>query len=223
MAQIQERFVQGELRPGDRLPSERELAEQFGVSRTAVREAVKALQEKRLVEVRPGKGTYVVDVADSRTDLVRETIGLMVGPLTGDGRTDLIQVRAILEPEIAALAAEKALEDELMTMQRAIDDMDANLDNVERFVDADLEFHLALAKATQNSLIPILIEPVVDLLREQRKRMSLIRGAKLRGQQHHRRILKAVRERDPEAARQAMTDHLEQVVRDSNAAAELLD
>lgn len=211
--------MQGELQSGDKLPSERELAEQFGVSRTAVREAVKALREKGLVEIRPGKGTYIANVADSTTGVVRDSLGLMVGARFDGGLADLLQVRAILEPEIAAIAAEKAGEEDYQALQEAVDIMDTALDNAEIFIEADLEFHLALARATQNSLIPILIDPVVGLLREQRARIFQVRGGAARGQYHHRRILEAVRQRDPAAARQAMAVHLEQVVMDSNAAA----
>lgn len=213
--------MQGRLKSGDKLPSEPELAERFGVSRTVVREAVKALREKGLLEIMPGKGTYIADIADSMTGVVRDSLGLMVGAQFDGGLADLLQVRSILEPEIAAIAAEIAGEEDYQVLQRAVDIMDTALANSTEFIEADLEFHLALAKATQNSLIPILIDPVVDLLREQRARMCRVRGGAARGQYHHKRILEAVKQRDPDAARQAMADHLEQVVIDSNAAATL--
>ena len=219
VAQIPERFVQGKLQAGDKLPSERELADQFGVSRTAVREAVKALREKGLVEIRPGKGTFIADLADGTTGVVRDSIGLMVGARLEDGLDDLIQIRAMLEPEIAAIAAREAEDHDFQALQEAVDIMDTALDNADVFIEADLEFHLALARATQNSLIPILIDPVVGLLREQRARIFQVRGGAARGQYHHRRILEAVRRRDPAAARQAMADHLGQVVTDSSAVA----
>ncbi len=223
VAQIQERFMRGELKSGDRLPSERELAEQFGVSRTAVREAVKALREKGLVEILPGKGTFIANIADSTAGVVRDSLDLMVGSRFDGGLADLLQVRAILEPEIAAIAAAMADEGDFQALQEAVDTMDIAQDNPEAYIDADLRFHLALARATQNSLIPILIDPVVDLLREQRIRISHFRNRAVRGQHYHKRILKAVRQRDPNAARQAMADHLEQVEEDSGFAAPLKD
>lgn len=216
--QIEQRVVAGELRPGDKLPSERELAEQFGVSRTAVREAVKALREKGLVEVQLGRGTYITD---STSQAVRHSLGFMVKIGQGDGLIDLVQVRAIFEPEIAAIAASMAADADLQALQKAVDAMDAALNDAERFVEADLEFHLALAGATRNSLIPLLINPIVDLLREQRKRIFLVEGGPQRGQYHHKRILAAVQQRDPAAAREAMRAHLEQVRADSDATMQL--
>lgn len=209
--------MQGDLRVGDRLPSERELSELFGVSRTAVRDAVNALREKGLVEVRPGKGTFIADVADRSSDVVRDSLGLMVGARLDQGLADLIQVRAILEPEIAALAAACASQEDLETLQSALDIMESGLDDADVFIEADLDFHLALAKATRNPLIPILIDPIIDLLRDQRRRMSMVAGGSERGQFHHRHIFAAVLRRDPIAARKAMTAHMKQVAQDSSA------
>jgi GntR family transcriptional repressor for pyruvate dehydrogenase complex len=95
--------------------------------------------------------------------------------------------------------------------------MDTALDNVDAFVEADLDFHLALAEATQNPIIPILVDSMIDLLREQRKRIGLTEGGLRRGQSHHKKILDAIVRHDPQAARQAMQDHLEQVRKDSEA------
>jgi len=209
--------MQGDLRVGDQLPSERELSELFGVSRTAVRDAVNALREKGLVEVRPGKGTFIANVADRSSNAVRDSLGLMVGTRLGQGLADLIQVRSILEPEIAAIAAACANEEDLETLQSALDIMESGLDNADVFIEADLEFHLALAKATQNPLIPILIDPIIDLLRDQRRRMSMVEGGSERGQFHHRQIFAAMLRRDPVAARKAMTAHMKQVAQDSSA------
>ena len=89
----------GELRPGDKLPPERELAEQFGVSRTAVREAVKALHEKGLIEVQPGKGTFISNLTDSTSEVMRDSLDLIVNVGLANGLDELVQVRALLEPE----------------------------------------------------------------------------------------------------------------------------
>ncbi|MDX1524137.1 MAG: FadR/GntR family transcriptional regulator [Anaerolineae bacterium] len=219
--QIQNRIIEGRLRPGDKLPSERELAEQFDVSRTAVREAVKALHQKGLVEVRAGKGTFITDVVNSTSEVVRDSLNLIVGIGLGNGMIDLVQVREILEPEIAAIAAEKVSNQHLQMMQQAVETMDAAMEDAEVFVEADLKFHVTLAQATQNPLIPILLDPIMDLLREQRKRIFLVEGGPQRGQDHHKRILEVVKQRDPTAARQAMIAHLEQVKKDSGLAMDL--
>jgi GntR family transcriptional repressor for pyruvate dehydrogenase complex len=145
----------------------------------------------------------------------------MVKTGEGDHKADLVQVRAILEPEIAAIAASMATEDDIADLQNAVDAMDATLDSADDYIEADLEFHLALANATQNRLIPTLIDPIVDLLREQRKRIFLVEGGAQRGQFHHKRILEAIRNHDASAARQAMLAHLDQV-RDDSAAGQAL-
>ena len=210
--QIEHRFVSGELKVGDKLPSERELAEQFGVSRIAVREAVKALREKGLVEIRAGRGTFITNGTEG---VVRHSIGLLMKFEAVGASPNLVEVREIMEPEIAALAATRITEEQVITMTRAVGVMDMALDNVEVFVEADLDFHLALAQATQNPIIPILMNSIIDMLREQRKRIALVGGGLVRGQYHHKKILDAVMRHDPKTARSAMQQHLGQVRKDS--------
>lgn len=210
--QIELRFISGELKVGDKLPSERELAEQFAVSRIAVREAVKALREKGLVEIRPGKGTFITNGTQG---VVRHSIGLLMKFGSAGASPNLVEVREIMEPEIAALAATRITDEQIDTMTKAVGLMDKALDDVNVFVEADLGFHLALAEATQNPIIPILMDSIIDLLREQRKRIALVSGGLSRGQFHHKKILDAIIRHDPKSARQAMQKHLEQVRKDS--------
>jgi GntR family transcriptional repressor for pyruvate dehydrogenase complex len=214
--QIEQRIVAGDLKVGDQLPPEKELAEQFGVSRTAVREAIKALREKRLVEIRPGKGTFILNGAP---ETMRHSLGLIMKFGAPNGSSHLVEVREILEPEIAALAATRITEEGILAMQQAVVTMDTALENVDVFVEADLDFHLALAEATQNPLIPILMDPIIDMLREQRKRTGLVSGGLMRGQFHHKQILEAVIQRNPVASRTAMQLHLQQVREDSQTSA----
>lgn len=210
--QIEERIVSGELKIGDQLPAERDLAIRFGVSRTAVREAVKALHQKGLVEIIPGRGTFISDLT---SDAVRHSLGFITKIGAGEGHKNLTEIREILEPGIAALAATRATDEHLSAMRHAVVTMDAALKDADTFIEADLDFHLALAQATQNSLIPTLIDPIVDLLRENRKRIFDTPGAPERGQLYHKRILDAVERHDPDAAREAMRAHLQQVRQDS--------
>jgi GntR family transcriptional repressor for pyruvate dehydrogenase complex len=214
VSQIEERIEAGDLKVGDRLPSERELAEQFAVSRTAVREAVKALRQKGLVEIRPGRGTFITN---GTSDSVRSSLDMLIKMGVAKGSGHLVEVREILEPEIAALAATRISDEYVQAMQDAVNIMDTALDNVDLFVEADLDFHLALAEGTQNPLIPLLVDSIIDLLRTQRKRIGLTKGGLRRGQVHHKKILDAVMRRDAKAARRAMQDHLQQVRDDSKA------
>jgi len=214
--QIEESIVRGDLKPGDQLPAERELAQRFGVSRTAVREAVKALREKGLVEAYSGRGTFITD---GTTQAVRQSLDLMVKIGQAEGSAHLAEVRAILEPEIAALAATRVQESELTTMREAVAVMDRAGQDPDAYIEADLDFHLALAEGAANPLILSLLDSIVGLLREQRLRIFRVPGGPQRGQLHHRQILAAVERHDPEEARAAMRAHLEQVREDSEASA----
>src|ERR1700730_2031928 len=208
--QIEKRILDGELRSGDRLPTERKLAEQFHVSRTAVREAMKILAQKGLVDMRPGRGTIVIDGAN---EAMQDSIGLVMKLKLGEvgGSDNLVEVREILETEIAALAAARATEKEIDGMREAVKIMDESLNNANQYIAADNRFHEALARATQNTLIFILINSIVNLLSEQRKQIFQVEGGPQRGQVHHKHILESVTRRESEAARSAMRSHLRQV------------
>jgi GntR family transcriptional repressor for pyruvate dehydrogenase complex len=210
--QIEDTILKGNLKPGDQLPAERDLAEQFGVSRTAVREAVKALREKGLVEAYTGRGTFVTN---GTLHAIRQSLDLMVKIGQADGATQLVEVREILEPEIAALAAERAEEQHLAALREAVAIMDASLEDAEAFIEADLDFHLALAEAAGNPIILSLIDSIVGLLREQRLGTFETPGGPQRGQYYHRRILAAIETRNAEQARSEMRAHLQQVRDDS--------
>src|SRR5271165_1483518 len=116
--QIEQQILRGELKSGDRLPTERELAEQFHASRTAVREAMKTLAQKGLLEMRPGRGTTVIN---GTSQALRDSLGLMLRVARHDSARDLVEVREILEPEIAALAAARATPDNIVDLYRAVE------------------------------------------------------------------------------------------------------
>lgn len=210
--QIEDSICKGTLKPGDQLPAEPELAQQFNVSRTAVREAIKVLREKGLVEPYSGKGTFVTN---GTSQSIRQSLDLMIKIGQPEGSARLVEVREILEPEIAALAATRADAQHLSAMRDAIAVMDGALDQADAFIEADNDFHLALAEAAANPLILSLIDSIVGLLREQRMEIFRSNRGGARGQFHHKRILAAIERRDPEAAREAMRAHLQQVRQDS--------
>lgn len=212
--QIEDSILKGTLKSGDQLPSERELALKFGVSRTAVREAVKALHEKGLVEAYSGRGTFITN---GTSEAVRQSINLMMRIDQADGSENLAEVRQILEPEIAALAATRIQAPQLALMREAYSVMNSALKDADAYIEADLDFHLALAEAAENPLILSLLDSIVGLLREQRIKIFFEKGGPERGQYHHARILAAIEKRDAEAARAAMRNHLRQVREDSRA------
>jgi len=213
--QIEDSILKGDLKEGEQLPPERDLALQFGVSRTAVREAVKTLREKGLVEAYPGRGTFITN---GTSHSFKHTLDRMMRGGPSEGPANLTEVREILEPEIAALAAQRADEEMVSAMREAVAVMDKSRSDAEAFIEGDLDFHLALAEAAANPLILSLIDSIVGLLREQRLRTYFVQGGPERGQYHHKRILEAIEHRDPQGAREAMRAHLRQVREDSREA-----
>jgi GntR family transcriptional repressor for pyruvate dehydrogenase complex len=213
--QIEQSIIDGLLKTGDQLPPERELAERFGVSRTAVREAIKALREKGLAEAYPGRGTFITEPSTQR---VRDSVERIAKLGQADTFRHLADVRQILEPEIAARAAAHSSDKDLATMREAVAAMDAALNDADAYIEADLDFHLALAEATDNPVFLTLIDSIVGLLREQRRRVFLAGGPE-RGQLHHKRVLAAIERHDADAAREAMSSHMKQVRDDSETGA----
>lgn len=212
--QIDASILSGNLKPGDQLPSERELAQQFGASRTAVREAVKALHERGRLETFAGRGTFVTDATSHG---IRESLDRItkVG-----GTAHLSFLLVMLEPEIAALAATLSGDQHIAAMREAIGVMEQSFDDPEACIDADLDFHLTLAEAVGNPVILALIDSIVDVLREKRMRLFRVRGGAERARLHHSRILEAIEQRNPTKAREAMRGHLRQV-RDEGAGIEI--
>jgi GntR family transcriptional repressor for pyruvate dehydrogenase complex len=213
--QIEDSILSGALKTGEQLPAERELAQQFGVSRTAVREAVKSLREKGLVEAYSGRGTFITN---GTSQSIRQSLDRMIKIGQPEGSLQLAELRAILEPGIAALAATRIEESHLAVMREAYAVMGRNRDDPEAYIEADLDFHLSMAEAAANPLILALIDSIVGVLREQRIRIFNVAGGPDRGQFHHKRILEAVEQRDPAKAWEAMRAHLEQVREDSQVA-----
>jgi GntR family transcriptional regulator, transcriptional repressor for pyruvate dehydrogenase complex len=205
---ILESIASNRLKPGDYLPTERELGEQFGVSRTVIREAVRALGAKGMLEVRGGSGVRIVAV-DEKT--VRESMRHFVkGSEMDYGKVD--EVRRVLEVAAAGLAAERATPEDIEKINETIEQMERSSEDLEATVQSDLAFHRALATSTHNELFLMLHDSMGEMLLEVRRR-NLARGAERRRLvvEMHRRIRDAVANHDPEAARRAMIDHLGEV------------
>lgn len=209
--QIEKRIVDGDLKAGDKLPSERELAIQFGVSRTSVREAMKALSLRGLIEVTPGRGTFITD---QTSQALRQSMNLMFQLGKMDANRYLLELREILEPEIAAMAATRATKENLDAMREAVEAMDRSLDDVGTYVEADLDFHLSLAESAHNPIILSLLDSLISELREQRFRSANVEGALHRGQPNHKAVLAAIEQGDTETARRTMIKHMKQARED---------
>jgi len=203
--EIEALIVQNKLQPGDRLLAERELARQFGVSRTVIREAVRALTAKGLLEVHPGSGTIVrsptaQNVSQSMTLYLRGS-----QPRQGFGK--VLEVRSLLEVEIAGLAAERRTADDIAHMTATLERMNQVISR-ESFVSWDMEFHLLLANATHNELFTLLLDSVAEAMRQLRELAYDITGAPTRAYKYHSAILEQVKAGDRKGARQAMREHL---------------
>jgi DNA-binding FadR family transcriptional regulator len=207
-AKIAEDITSGSLGSGDSLPSERELVAQFGVSRTVIREATSRLSAKGLIHVVHGKGA---SVASSDNWKVID-VGLL--DALEHSLVELLEVRRILEMEVVALAAERATDDDIQSMADAIERYDDALEDIERRVQADMDFHAAIVKACGNSLFPVILEPISELLRSSRQATLGAPMGRRKTQVAHRRILDAIKSRNQVLARQAMHQHLDEVQED---------
>jgi GntR family transcriptional repressor for pyruvate dehydrogenase complex len=204
--QIQDLVTSEQLVPGDKLPAQRELAEAFGVSRTAVREALKLLQERGLVEVRTGRGTYVTS-----PDLATVTSSISLASQMHHVKLgDLLEARRCMEGFIAGLAAERATPADIARLEALVEAMDALSRGSDEFVEADREFHAAMAAATQNPLLVILSKPLVDLIQRVRRVGIGVSGSPERAQVYHKRILVSIKSRDVTRARELALEHLDQ-------------
>jgi GntR family transcriptional repressor for pyruvate dehydrogenase complex len=201
-------IVSRRLNVGDRLPSERELGEQFGVSRTVVREAVRALVAKGLIEVRSGSGLRVAAVDAS---MVSESMGLFL--LGGEFEFEQVhEVRKMLEVHIAGVAADRATEADVKGLDDACSRMEVALGQVDEAAQLDVEFHRLIAHATQNHLYLVLLDSIGNAQLEIR-RSNIGAGHGMETVRQHRAILAGIAAGDPERASAAMSKHLDTVER----------
>jgi len=204
--QVQKLIISESLRPGDKLPSERELAERMSVSRTVVREAIRVLGVRGLVKVKAGCGTYVQQPTPKDTAAPIEL--LLKLRQCPDFFSNLYEIRHMIEIEIAGLAAERATDEDYVALEAAVEGMAAHAKGPEQFVQYDLAFRSALAAATHNDLFSVLLSATQDLWLKGGLLAYQVPGAAEGGLAHYRDILKRVKERDPEKARQAMRDQI---------------
>jgi GntR family transcriptional repressor for pyruvate dehydrogenase complex len=202
--QIRTLVAEGRLKSGDRLPPERELAERFNVSRASVREALRALESMRLIQIRVGEGTFVREIA---VDSLVEPLALAI--LTRREATgELFEARRLLEPPIAALAAIRATAEERREMERIVAHQGSEVERGHTGLAEDAAFHAAIAASAHNHAITRIVHALVDLLKKSREQSLRTPGRAQRSHEDHKAILAAIRERNPEAAREAMLAHV---------------
>lgn len=207
VGQIQEFIRDGVLKPGDRLPSERDLAERLEVSRSSLREAMRALELQGLLVSRPGSGTFV------STESLDTLVSIISSSLTdsGDFLNDIFEVRHLLEPQIAALAAERATQEDLQSMEEALEQQERQIAGGETGVEGDTAFHFSMAQATQNWALVKVISTIADILRASRDQSLQTPGRPQRSLASHIYILDMIRQKDAEESRSAMEYHISEV------------
>jgi GntR family transcriptional regulator, transcriptional repressor for pyruvate dehydrogenase complex len=204
--QIERAIITRVYEPGTKIPSEHELCRQFGVSRTSVREALKSLNAHGLIEIIKGKGMFVLDVnSDSVSDPLEKYLKLK---LDRNYVLDLVHARQIIEPGIAYYAALNRTGEDIRQLQKDIEELDLCCGGVVDFARLDMTFHLHLAKASQNSVIPLILDPIHRLIPEVSSVYAAVEDAREIAQEWHMKILKAVIEKNAEKARKSMIEHL---------------
>lgn len=194
------------LEPGSKLPSERELGDQFGVSRTVIREAVRHLAAKGILEVRSGAGATVAPMDSSS---VSDALSLFLDRAGGlPDPSKVHEVRETIELQTVRLAAQRMTEEHLAEIRRTHEWLDQAADDPEAASLADVAFHRAIAQATDNELFVVLVDSIADVMINIRRATVWQPGRVKVGIEHHQRILDALERRDVEAAAQAMEDHL---------------
>ena len=201
---LRDLILQGELSAGDRLPPERVLACELGVSRSTLREAIRALVVMNVLVSRHGDGTYVSSL---EPDLLAEPFELMVS-LSDESLFHLFEVRRVLETACAGLAAERISDEELVQFDRILEHSEAARDDPEELLDRDVELHTAIVRATRNPLLIRIMSGVGALALAGRRRTMSLPGVADRSLADHARIVSALRRRSPETARAAMEAHL---------------
>jgi GntR family transcriptional regulator, transcriptional repressor for pyruvate dehydrogenase complex len=202
---IKAMILGGELRPGDRLPKESELAEHLGLSRNSLREAVRALSLIQVLDVRQGDGTYVTSLEPG---VLLEAIGFVVDFHRDDTVLQFLEVRRILEPAAAALAAQRMSEEDIAKLRMIMGGLGPD-PSVEALVTNDLEFHRLIAAGTGNTVLCSLIDGISGPTTRARIWRGLTQeGAVDRTHEQHQAILEAIAARRPDVAQSWATAHV---------------
>ena len=205
--QLKEAILQNVYSPGERLPSEMDLVEIFGVSRTAIREAIRMLAGQGFVEICGRNGVYV-----SRLDYhdIVNPFGLLLKRKFGESsHLYLKQIRRMIEPEMAKLAALKRSDEDVTILENALAEMKKRKNDPQSMIDYDIEFHKQLAYASGNPILPIIMEPIFRLLPEFISENFKLSHAPDISLKQHEEILTCIKNKDGEATFRAMAEHME--------------
>src|SRR6187200_2165379 len=210
---VRELIIRGKFRPGQRLPPERELVRDIGVSRTSVRDGLETLAAKGLLLIRHGSGTFV---ADCPLVLDSEPLSLLAA-LHGFTRKQMFEARRTLEVSIARMAAERATAEQLAAISDAVSAMFATCDDPQAFLVQDIRFHAAVGSASGNPILASVVEMISAMFYEQRRKTADRRRDLRPVADAHWHIYQAIRDREPGRAANLMSEHLIQAERDQQA------
>ncbi len=207
--QVRDLISSGRLGPGDRLPSERELAQTFRVGRSTVREAIRSMESLGLIEVRPGEGTF----------LAGPSVKYGHDPLTANlfkawsTQLKLFEIRAVLEPGLAGLAARRATSEQVSRMKETLKEQETKLRRGEGYVKEDTAFHLLIVEATGNEILFRIVDNLMGLLEETRHTSLQGGGRPGRSLKQHWAVLQALEDRNPGMAERRMREHIRSIER----------
>jgi GntR family transcriptional repressor for pyruvate dehydrogenase complex len=198
-------LMRGDWTEGEQIPPERELCQRLGVGRASLREALKALEIMGMIETRLGEGTFVC----GRSEFFSRPL---LWAITGSAKNDaheLVEARELIESETAKLAAERATPEDLQTIRKHLEEMEAAIDDPQTFLEADLNFHLAIANAAHNQILANALSLIRNLMRQWIGQALPKEGVAVTALQHHNKIFSAIAKHNATAARNAMHSHLE--------------
>lgn len=201
--QIKAEIISGEWQPGTRIPSESEFVKMFNVSRITVRQALQRLITLGLLEIRQGEGTFVKEL--SAGIYMNSLIPMLL--LDNTEIMQVLEFRRIIEVETGALAVERATEDDIENLQSIYDKMLKHKDNTEKFADEDLNFHIALAEITRNSLVIKVNYIIKDILSVSMGAIVSSLGV-IDGLHYHKKIIESLRSRDRNKVKMIMEEHI---------------
>lgn len=206
--QIREAIMQKIFLAGDKLPGEFELAEKFGVSRTAIREALQMLSGRGLVDIRKGSGVYVSEIDMSNVvDPFYQLLDMKCGEAS---LLHLIRVRLFMEPEITKIAALHRTDNDVQNLQELFIKMKSFMDNPEEMIESDIKFHRQISSATNNPIIPIIMEPIFQLLHKFISSTYRQSHAPDLAIQYHESLLKFIKDKNPDGAYNTMKRHMQE-------------
>ncbi len=215
--EVVERIVEavkaGNLKPGDRLPTEVKLANIMGVSRSSIREALSALKVTGLINSRSGYGNYVCDVPTTNGG---NTVAQLLQLVEKENPLDIIEARECVEPKTARFAAERANQEDLARMEEIANKMNALIRDDKTFLDLDIEFHTAVALAAHSDTLIGIVKYLIGKMKEEswqtfKERNLFLPGRRNETLKEHMAVLKALKEKEPFIAQKAMLKHLQNI------------